>query len=332
MAAHPERKIDRRAVERLSHLELRARLAVEGLFSGIHKSPYHGFNVEFAEYREYSPGDDPRYLDWRVLARSDRFFVKQFEAETNLNCYLLVDSSGSMGFGPPRRARPTGHDPSIPTMSGLGVALSGSKGDDHTRLDYGASLAAAVALLMLRQGDQVGLVTFDTAVRAFIPPRGNARHFSVIRDALECVKAGGDTRIASVLHEIAERVRRRSLVVLISDLFDNAEEVLRGLQHFRHRRHEVIVLHLMDDAEITFPFDRVTLFEGMERGEQVVVDPRVIAEGYRASVGAYLESLKRGCAEKNIDYQRMLLSEPFDRALTTYLGWRRYRSSGGTRR
>jgi len=304
MAARPQRKIDRRAVERLSHLELRARLAVEGLFSGIHKSPYHGFNVEFAEYREYSPGDDPRYLDWRVLARSDRFFVKQFEAETNLNCYLLVDSSGSMDF-----AR-----------------------DGHNRLDYGASLAAAVALLMLRQGDQVGLVTFDTAVRAFIPPRGNARHFSVIRDALECVKAGNDTRIASVLHEIAERVRRRSLVVLISDLFDNAEEVLRGLQHFRHRRHEVIVLHLMDDAEITFPFDRVTLFEGLERGEQVVVDPRVIAEGYRASVGAYLESLKRGCAEKNIDYQRMLLSEPFDRALTAYLGWRRYRSSGGTRR
>jgi len=319
MAARPQRKIDHRRVERLSHLELRARLAVEGLFSGIHKSPYHGFNVEFAEYREYSPGDDPRYLDWRVLARSDRFFVKQFEAETNLNCYLLVDSSGSMGFG---------HDPSTK----LGVALSGSKGGGHTRLDYGASLAAAIALLMLRQGDQVGLVTFDTAVRAFIPPRGNAKHFSVIRDALECVKAGGDTRIASVLHEIAERVRRRSLVVLISDLFDNAEEVLRGLQHFRHRRHEVIVLHLLDDAEITFPFDRVTLFEGMERGEQVVVDPRVIAEGYRASVGAYLEGVKRGCAEKNIDYQRMLLSEPFDRALTAYLGWRRYRSSGGTRR
>jgi len=309
MATRPQRKIDRHAVERLSHLELRARLAVEGLFSGIHKSPYHGFNVEFAEYREYSPGDDPRYLDWRVLARSDRFFVKQFEAETNLNCYLLVDSSGSMDF-----------------------ARRGTKGDDHTRLDYGASLAAAVALLMLRQGDQVGLVTFDMAVRAFIPPRGNAKHFSVIRDALECVKAGGDTRIASVLHEIAERVRRRSLVVLISDLFDNAEEVLRGLQHFRHRRHEVIVLHLLDDAEITFPFDRVTLFEGMERGEQVVVDPRVIAEGYRASVGAYLEGVKRGCAEKNIDYQRMLLSEPFDRALTAYLGWRRYRSSGGTRR
>jgi uncharacterized protein (DUF58 family) len=304
MAGRPERHIDRRAVERLSHLELKARLAVEGYYSGIHKSPYHGFNVEFAEYREYSPGDDPRYLDWRVLARSDRFFVKQFEAETNLNCYILLDSSGSMEF-----AR-----------------------DGWNRLDHAASLAAAIALLMLRQGDQVGLVTFDTAVRSFIPPRGNARHFSVIREVLEHLRPGGDTNLAGVLHEIAERVRRRSLVVVLSDLFDDPEQVLRGLQHFRHRRHEVIVLHLLDDAEVEFPFDRVTLFEGMERGEEIVVDPRVVAEGYRAKFAEYLEDLKRGCAEKNIDYQRMLISEPFDRALTAYLGWRKYRAGGGTRR
>jgi uncharacterized protein (DUF58 family) len=310
MAAHPKRTIDRRAVERLSHLELRARLAVEGLFSGIHKSPYHGFNVEFAEYREYSPGDDPRYLDWRVLARSDRFFVKQFEAETNLNCYLLVDSSGSMDFG---------RDPS----TRLGVALSGSKGDGHTRLDQAASLAAAIALLMLRQGDQVGLVTFDTAVRTFIPPRGNPRHFSVVREALERIKAGGDTRIASVLHEIAERVRRRSLIVLLSDLFDNAEEVLRGLQHFRHRRHEVIVLHLLDDAEIEFPFDRVTLFEGMERGEEIIADPRVVAQGYRLRFRQFLDDIRRGCMKKNIDYELMRLSQPFDRSLTTFLARRK---------
>jgi uncharacterized protein (DUF58 family) len=304
MAAHPERKIDRRAVERVSHMELRARLAVEGHYSGIHKSPYHGFNVEFAEYREYAPGDDPKYLDWRVLARSDKFFIKQFEAETNLNCYLLVDSSGSMDF----------------------------QGKSGTRLDTAASLAAAFALLMLRQGDQVGLVTFDTQVRHFIPPRGNARHFRVIGDALENVKAGGDTGIATVLHEIAERVRRRSLIVVVSDFFDKPEEVLRGLQHFRHRRHEVIVIHLVDDAEVNFPFDRVMLFEGMERGEQVVIDPRIAAADYRRRFGEFLETMKHGCAEKNIDYQRMLLSEPFDKALTTYLGWRKFRASGGTRR
>jgi uncharacterized protein (DUF58 family) len=289
------RQIDRPTVGRLSRLQLRARLAVEGLYSGIHKSPYHGFNVEFSEYREYSPGDDLRYLDWRVLARSDRFFVKQFEAETNLNCYLLLDCSGSMDFA----------------------------SNSETRLDYGASLAAALGLLMLRQGDQVGLVVFDDAVRRFIPPRGNARHFAAIIEALEGVRPGGDTNISGVLHEIAEQVRRRSLVIVISDFFDDVESVLRGLQHFRYRRHEVIVLHLLDDAEVEFPFDRVTLFEGMERAEQLVVDPRIVAEGYRARFREYLETFRKGCTEKDIDYQRMLLSEPFDRALTGYLGRRK---------
>lgn len=297
MPARREREIDRRAVGRVSRLQLRARFAVEGYYSGIHKSPYHGFNVEFAEYREYSPGDDLRYLDWRVFARSDRFFVKQFEAETNLSCYLLLDSSGSMDFTTAK----------------------------ETRLDYGASLAAALALLMLRQGDQAGLVVFDTAVRRFIPPRGNARHFGGILEALEGIKPGGDTDISAVLHEIAERVRRRSLVIVISDFFDNVERVMRGLQHFRHRRHEVIVLHLLDDAEVEFPFERITLFEGMERGEEIVVDPRVLRAGYRARFRQYLEELRRGCAEKDIDYQRMQLSEPFDRALTSYLTGRKFR-------
>jgi len=294
VADRPQRRIDRRAIGRVSRHQLRARLPVEGYYSGIHKSPYHGFNVEFAEYREYSPGDDLRYLDWRVLARSDRFFVKQFEAETNLSCYLLLDTSGSMDF----------------TTNAM------------TRLDYGASLAAALALLMLRQGDQVGLVTFDSEVRHFIPPRGNARHFGAVIGALETLKPGRDTDIAAVLHGIAERIRRRSLVIVISDFFDDVERVLRGLQHFRHRRHEVVVLHVLDDAELEFPFERVTLFEGMERAEEVVADPRVVAEAYRARFQSFLEELRRGCTEKNIDYQRMTLSEPFDRALTTYLARR----------
>jgi uncharacterized protein (DUF58 family) len=289
------REIDRRAVGKISRLQLRARLAVEGYYSGIHKSPYHGFNVEFAEYREYSPGDDLRYLDWRVLARTDRHFIKQFEAETNLSCYILLDASGSMDFTTAR----------------------------ETRLDYGAGLAAALSLLMLRQGDQAGLVVFDNAVRQFIPPRGNARHFSAIVDALERLRPGADTDVAAVLHEIAERIRRRSMVVLISDLFDDPEALLNGLQHFRHRHHEVIVLHLLDDAEIEFPYDRVTLFEGMERGEEIVVDPRVVAESYRARFHRFLETLRHGCTEKNIDYQRMQLSDPFDRALTAYIGRRR---------
>ncbi len=295
MAGRPERQIDRPTIGRLSQLGLRARLAVEGFYSGIHKSPYHGFNVEFAEYREYCPGDDLRYLDWRVLAKSDKLFIKQFEAETNLSCYLLLDCSASMDFTT----------------------------NSETRLDYGAYLSAALALLMLRQGDQVGLVMFDNGVQQFIPPRGNARHFGAIMEALETLKPGKDTNLPGVLHEMAERVRRRSLIIIISDFFDDVEEVLNGLQHFRHRRHEVIVLHLLDQAEIDFPFDRVTLFEGMERGEELVIDPRVMAQGYRWRFREFMDSLKTGCTEKNIEYERMMISEPFDRALSTYLSRRR---------
>lgn len=304
MAARPTRHLDRRSIERLSHLELRARKAVEGFYSGIHKSPYHGFNVEFAEYREYSPGDDPRFLDWRVLARSDKFFIKQFEAETNLNCYLLLDTSGSMDFG----------------------------SNGQTRLDYGAALTAAITLLMLRQGDQVGLITFDSKVRHYVTPRGNAKHFAVIRDILESVRPGEETNVSAVLHEIAERARRRSMVIVISDFFDKSESILNALQHFRHRRHEVVALQLLDDQELDFPFDRITLFEGMERGEQVVVDPHVMAEGYRQRMSMFLGELKRGCLEKNVDYQRMLLSEPFDRAFTAYLARRKFRGAAGGKR
>jgi uncharacterized protein (DUF58 family) len=295
MSAKARRTIDRRAVTRISHMELRARKAMEGYYTGIHKSPYHGLNVEFAEYREYVPGDDLRYLDWRVVARSDRYFIKQFDAETNLNCYLQLDCSGSMDFG----------------TTGM------------TRLDYAASAAAALALLMLGQGDHVGLVCFDSAVRQFIPPRGNARHFHALLETLESVAPGKDTDLPAVLHEIAEQVRRRSLVIIFSDFFDNVEEILNGLQHFRHRRHEVIALHLVDDVEIDFPYDRVTLFEGMERGEELIVDPRVVAEGYRQRFGEFLARIKRGCTEKDIDYELMRLSQPFDRALTSFLARRK---------
>lgn len=296
MAKRSERKIDRHKVGQISRLQLRARMAVEGYYSGIHKSPYHGFNVEFAEYREYAPGDDLRFVDWRVLARTGRVFIKQFEAETNLSCYLLLDTSGSMDF---------------------------KHGPGETRLDYAAAVTAALALLMLRQGDQAGLVTYDNAVRHFIPPRGNARHFGAIVNALESARPGRDTDIAAVLHEIAERIRRRSLVIVISDFFDNVDAVLNGLQHFRHRHHEVICFHVLDQAESDFPFDRITLFEGMEDGVEVIADPHVVAQGYRAAFRDYLERFRQGCLEKNIDYERMLLSDPFDRALTTYLARRK---------
>ncbi|NQT20970.1 MAG: VWA domain-containing protein [Planctomycetes bacterium] len=194
--------------------------------------------------------------------------------------------------------------------------------EGENRMTYGASLAAALTLLMLRQGDQVGLGVFDKEVRNFIPPRGNARHFGAIVDALEHIQPGEDTNISGVLHQMAERVRRRSMVIIISDFFDDVEPILNSLQHFRHRHNEVIVLHLLDEIELTFPFDRVTLFEGMKRGEEVVIDPRIMAESYRRSFHAHMEGPRRGCTGKNVDYQRMMLSEPFDRALSSYLGKR----------
>jgi len=291
----PRRAIDRRSVASVARLRLRARTAVEGFYAGIHKSPYHGFNVEFSEYRDYAPGDDLRRLDWRVFARTERHFVKQFEAETNLSAYLLLDASGSMAFS----------------------------GRTERRLDYAASLAAALALLLLRQGDHVGLVTFDDDLRLFIPPRAHARHFGVLVDALENVRPGRETDIAGVLHRIAERVRRRSMVIVISDFLDDVERVLNGLHHFRHRRHEVIALHVLDETERDFPFDRVVRFEDLEGDDAVVVDPAVVADGYRAAFKGYLDALRRGCRENAIDYELMWLSEPFDRALAAYLARRR---------
>jgi len=291
----PRRAIDRRSVASVARLRLRARTAVEGFYAGIHKSPYHGFNVEFSEYRDYAPGDDLRRLDWRVFARTERHFVKQFEAETNLSAYLLLDASGSMAFS----------------------------GRTERRLDYAASLAAALALLLLRQGDHVGLVTFDDDLRLFIPPRAHARHFGVLVDALENVRPGRETDIAGVLHRIAERVRRRSMVIVISDFLDDVERVLNGLHHFRHRRHEVIALHVLDETERDFPFDRVVRFEDLEGDDAVVADPAVVADGYRAAFKGYLDALRRGCRENAIDYELMWLSEPFDRALAAYLARRR---------
>lgn len=287
--------IDRRRVARIARLQLRARTAVEGFYAGIHRSPYHGFNVEFSEYRDYAPGDDLRRLDWRVFARTERHFVKLFEAETNLSAYLLLDASGSMSFA----------------------------GGVERRLDYAAALAAALALLLLRQGDQVGLMIFDDAVRRFIPPRAHARHFGVILDALEGLRPGRDTDIAGVLHRIAERLRRRSMVIVISDFFDDVDRVLHALHRFRHRRHEVIALHVLDESERDFPFQRVTRFDDLESEEAIVADPAVVGEGYRAAFRTYLETLARGCREREIDYQLMWLSEPFDRALAAYLARRR---------
>ena len=283
------------AVARLRSMNLVARSVVEGFITGLHRSPYHGFSVEFAEHREYSPGDNIRYLDWTALARTDRYYVKQFEEETNLKAHILLDTSASMTY----------------SSGGL------------TKLEYGAYLAASLAYLMVRQQDSVGLVTFDTDIRTFIPPRSTVTHLNVLLRSLEDLKPGGTTGVSSVFHRLAESIHRRGLIVIISDLFDDEKEVMRALRHFRHKRHEVLIFHLFDKDELEFPFQRTSSFVDLETNETLQVDPKYIRREYLAQMEAFVNSYRRDCSESRVEYVVTDTSVPYDFMLTAYLGKRK---------
>ena len=287
--------LDPQILMTLSGMELKARMVVEGIVSGLHKSPYQGFSVEFAEHREYTQGDEIKHIDWQVYAKSDRLYVKRYEEETNLRCYILLDSSGSMGY----------------------------RSDGMSKLEYGAHLAAALTYLMLRQQDSVGLVTFDEVIRRYIPPRNSPRHLKIIVEELEGLKPGNKTRVSNIFHDLAERVHRRGLVIVISDLFDDPDEILVSLQHFRHKKHEVIVFHLLDPSELLFPFERMTLFRGLEDGRRVLTEPATLRKRYLQQLYAFVDKLKKGCRDNRIDYFQISTDENFGRALTRYLGTRR---------
>ncbi|NQT84629.1 DUF58 domain-containing protein, partial [bacterium] len=287
-----ERFLDPKILMTLSGMELKARMVVEGIVSGLHKSPYHGYSVEFAEHREYTPGDAIKHIDWQVFGKSDRLYVKRYEEETNLRCYILLDSSGSMGY----------------------------RSDGMSKLEYGGHMAAALTYLMLRQQDSVGLVTFDESIRRYIPPRNSPRHLKIIVDELEGLKPGNRTKVSNIFHDLAERVHRRGLIIVLSDLFDDPEEVLVSLQHFRHKKHEVIVFHLLDPYELRFPFERVTLFRGLEDDRRILTEPALLRKKYLQQLNAFIEKLKRGCRNNRIDYFQINTEENFGRALTRYLG------------
>ena len=285
--------LDPSVVARLAHLDVRARLVVEGFIAGMHRSPFHGFSVEFAAHRPYMPGDPLKNLDWKVLAKSDRYLVKQYTEETNLRCHLLVDLSGSMGFQSAR------------------ASLS--------KLEYARSLAAALAYLMLGQQDAVGALLFADAPVGFVPARAVRSHLDVLLKVLAAGQPQGRTRLGPSLHELAERIKRRGLVVLLSDLMDRPEDVLSGLQHFRHRHHEVIVFHVLDPDEIEFPFHDTSTFVDMESGERLTTEPWEIAERYRERLTAWRDRYSRACREQRIDYVPLDTRTPFDRALLAYL-------------
>jgi uncharacterized protein (DUF58 family) len=306
-ATAPTRFLDPHTVSQLKTMELRARLIVEGFITGLHKSPYHGFSVEFAEHRPYNPGDELKHVDWRVYAKTDRFFLKQYEEETNLRHFVLLDTSDSM------RYRREG-------------ALS--------KLEYASYLAAALHYLMIKQRDATGLVTFDEKINTLMPPKsahGYLRRLLLQLEHLNQERTSPVRRVtsaAAAIHEIAERISRRSMIVLMTDLFETVsahDELLRALKHLRHRNHEVLVFHVLEEeTERRFRFPDVPMvFRDMETDQEMTVQPAQIREDYTAAVDAFRERFRRGCLEYNIDFLELDSGVPYDKALLSYLNKRR---------
>ncbi|MHB8899907.1 MAG: DUF58 domain-containing protein [Thermoguttaceae bacterium] len=289
------RYLEPEALARMKNLAMVARGVVEGAISGLHASPYKGFSVEFAEHREYTSGDDPRHLDYKMLARTDRLYIKQYEEETNMRVQILLDTSASMGYR---------HDSKI------------------TKLQYGSYLTAVLAYLMTRQQDSVGLTTFDAEIGLEMPARSSPRHFNEMMQRLEALEPGRETDIAAVLHLLANRFKKRCLIVVISDLYDEPDDVMRALHHFRHRKHEVIVFNVFDKAEIEFPFTDTIAFHDLETDEKIQIDPAYVRDAYREQINAFVDGYRRSCAESNIDYVMTDTSVPYDFMLSKYIARR----------
>jgi uncharacterized protein (DUF58 family) len=297
--------IDAKTVTRISRLELIARQTVEGFLSGLHPSPYHGASVEYLDHRPYTMGDEIRTIDWKLLAKTDKYYIKLFEEQTNLRGTILLDTSGSMGY----------RSPGAP--------------ERKTKLAYGVHLTAALAYLMLRQNDAVGLTLFDSAIRHYLPSRTTPNHFRLIIDRLEGAQPGVHTTVGPVLHEIAGRLHRRGMIILISDLLDDPEAIKNGLSHFRHQRHDVIVFHLVDPDELSFPFERLTRFRDMEGTASLVTNPASIQKRYLERMQAFLTQIRKVCFERRISYELLRTDTPYDQALSAFLEKRGRLTKGG---
>jgi len=283
--------IDPQTLMSIKNLELRARVVVEGFWNGLHRSPYHGFSVEFTEYRPYSPGDDPRYLDWRLYARTDRYFIKKFEDETNLRCHLLVDNSQSMGFG----------------------SLT------YTKAQYANTLAATLAYFLNLQGDAVGLLTFDQDIRDYLPARHRTGHLRHVMLALEKPSAGTGTDLAAPLKRIVEIVRKRGLMVFISDLLAPIEALEKNLTSLCACGHEVLLFHLLDPAELTFGFDKAALFYDIESGRDLYIDPVMARQEYLRKLESHCAAVRAACEKLGIGYHRFGTDRPLELALFDFL-------------
>ncbi|HPD16572.1 MAG TPA: DUF58 domain-containing protein [Planctomycetota bacterium] len=291
MAKSPYLDFD--VIARISNMQLLAKVVVEGFILGLHRSPYRGFSVEFAEYRQYTAGDEIKHIDWKVYGKTDRYYIKQFEEETNLTCHILLDSSGSMAY----KSRETG----------------------LSKLQYGSCLAACLSYFMMRQRDATGLTVFDTKARLMLPPRTRQSHLHRILTELDHLAPGGETNVAGPLHDLAESLKRTGLIILISDLLDDPQKVLSALQHFRFKGHDIIVFQVMDDAELTFPFDTMTEFTDLETNEKLLVAPEGIKPVYMAELKRFLSSYEKGCADLKADYKLFDTRTPLELGLSEYL-------------
>lgn len=290
--------LDAKSIERISRLDVRARLVVEGFLTGQHRSPYKGFAIEFASHREYVPGDEIKHIDWRVWSKTDRLYVKQYEEETNLKCHLLLDCSRSMRYG----------SQSSPPWS---------------KFDHAATAAASLAFLLQQQQDAVGLVTFNTQIERQLPPSSHPSHLKRLLSELEQVRVDDQTDLRDPFLALAGQLRQRGIVVLVSDLFVDLETLRESLKQFRLRRHEVIVLHVLHEDELTFPFEENTLFRGMEIDRELQTNPRALRRSYLDIFNRYLANVQKLCASQDIDYVRISTADPLDAALAAYLTLRR---------
>ena len=287
-----EKYLKPEVIRQISRLDLRAKFLAKGFLQGLHKSPYHGFSVEFSEHRRYTQGDDPNDIDWLVYAKTDKYYIKKFEAETNITGYLVMDLSASMGY---------------------------TYRQEMTKFDYAISLAAALCWLMVHQQDPVGLITFDTKIRQCLPAKSKRTQIGHVLSLLARLEPTGPTDIPYSLIQIAAMLRQKSLVMVFSDLLSDPDEIVKALHRLRHSRHDVILFHILDEAEVYFPFDGLVEFEDPELGDKIQVDATGFREEYCAEVEAFRERFKKDCFQSGIDYVPIDTSMQFDRALSEYL-------------
>ncbi len=298
---------------RIGNLEFIAKLVVEGFISGLHKSPYHGFSVEFSQYRQYMPGDDTKHIDWKAYGRTDRYYIKQFEEETNLNCYLLLDTSRSMMYPIPED-KTTENDTSTQANDAIRKI---------TKLQYANFLIASLAYFMAKQRDAIGFAYFDDILHEYLPARSTATHLHAILLKLETLETTKSTRLGTPLHQVAERLTKRGLVIFISDLYDeNRDELLAGLEHLRYDGHEVIVFHILAQEELNFDYKRPIRFVDSETDAEIITTPQAIQANYLQHFNAFIETYGVAMRQADIDYNLINTSTPIDFALSSYLAKR----------